>query len=201
MGLVIILALTLYIAISMGVIAWAVSYAKKQGKSAKRWGWGAALGMYLLVFWDWMPTVVMHQYYCATQAGFWVYKTPEQWKKENPGVMEGLVYDNTTPDLREGDDDIHIDTNVLNQRFNWVTEKQSLLWYLKAYRLQSQIIDISNGKAVARWVDFSSGKGRDYWKFWMNVASCPDGTTGRNNLFQYADELIKMTDTSKRNDK
>lgn len=83
MGLVIILALGLYLAIAIGVIAWAVSHAKKNGKSAARWGWGAALGMYLLVFWDWLPTVAAHKYYCSTEAGFWVYKTPEQWKAEN----------------------------------------------------------------------------------------------------------------------
>jgi hypothetical protein len=200
MGLVIILALGLYFLIAIGVVAGAVSYAKQQGKSAKRWGAGAALVMFLIPFWDWLPTVAAHKYYCETQAGFWVYKTPEQWKLENPGVMEGLVA-NKISIQRIGDDENHTDTQVLNQRFSWVTEKQNLVPYLQVYRLRSHIIDISNGKAVARWVDFSRGKGRDYWKFWMRATSCPDGTTNRNNLFHYADELIKMTDTTQRNGK
>ncbi len=200
MGLVIILALGLYLAISIGVVVWAINHAKKHGKSAKRWGWGAALGMYLLVFWDWIPTVAVHQYYCATEAGFWVYKTLDQWKAENPGVIETLVA-NKVSIQTIGDDENHTDTQVLNQRFHWVTEKQNLLPILPIYRWRSQVIDVSNGEAITRWVDFSSGKGRDYLKFWMNAESCPNGTTNRNNLFTFADELIKMTDTTQRNGK
>ncbi|MBK7764911.1 MAG: hypothetical protein IPI44_01795 [Sulfuritalea sp.] len=91
MGILIVGAMGLYLLIAFGVVIGAISHARKHGKSTKRWGWGAALVMYLIPFWDWIPTVAVHQYYCATEAGFWVYKTPEQWKKENPGVMETLV--------------------------------------------------------------------------------------------------------------
>jgi hypothetical protein len=90
MGFVIVVVGTVYLLISVGVVAWAVSHAKKAGKNAKKWGWGAVLVMWLIPFWDWIPTVVVHQYYCATESGFWVYKTLDQWKKENPGVMETL---------------------------------------------------------------------------------------------------------------
>ncbi len=91
MGLVIAGALALYLLITITVVIGVIKYAKKNGKSAKRWGCSAALVMYLIPFWDWIPTVVAHQYYCATEAGFLVYKTVEQWKKENPGVMETLI--------------------------------------------------------------------------------------------------------------
>ncbi len=52
MGLVIFGALGLYLLISVAVVVGATGYARRHGKSAKRWGSGAALGMYLLVFWD-----------------------------------------------------------------------------------------------------------------------------------------------------
>jgi len=91
MGLVILGALVIYGLVSIVVVLLAIRHAKKNGKSATRWGWGAALVMYLIPFWDWLRTVAMHQYNCATQSGFWVYKTPEQWMKENPGIMESLV--------------------------------------------------------------------------------------------------------------
>jgi hypothetical protein len=172
MGLVIILALGLYIAIAMGVIAWAVSYAKKNGKSAARWGWGAALGMYLLVFWDWIPTVVAHKYYCATEAGFWVYKTPEQWKKENPGVMEGLVYEESMP---------HIQTpygkaTSLNQRFIHLYKYDGPFLFNR-WRIETEIRDIKNGNVIAREVGFSTSQirrqaGWSGWKFWLDNQSC-----------------------------
>src|SRR5260221_102222 len=91
MGLVILAAIALYVLISVGVVIGAVAYARREGKNVRRWGWGAALVMYLIPCWDWIPTVVSQQYYSATEGGFWTYKTPEQWIRENPRMMETLV--------------------------------------------------------------------------------------------------------------
>src|ERR1035437_1593300 len=97
-GPVVLGAALLYLLISIAVVRWAIRYAWKNGKSAKRWGWGVALVMYLIPFWDWLPTVATHQFYCAKDAGFSIYKTPEQWKAENPGVIETLVENNRSPE-------------------------------------------------------------------------------------------------------
>ena len=88
MGLVILGMAALYMLISIGVVMSATTYAHTHGKSVKRWGWSAVLVMYLIPFWDWLPTIATHRYSCTTQSGFWIYKTLDQWKKENPGVME-----------------------------------------------------------------------------------------------------------------
>lgn len=62
----------------------------------------------------------MHKYYCLSQAGFWVYKTPEQWVKENPGVMETLTTQRMwLHDTAEGSDVVHI-----NQRFDLIYKKE-----------------------------------------------------------------------------
>jgi hypothetical protein len=90
MGLAILFGLAVYLLISAVVIWAARRWARRNGRDPRRWGWGAALVMYLIPFWDLIPTLVMHQYRCATEAGFWVYKTPEQWVAENPGVLETL---------------------------------------------------------------------------------------------------------------
>jgi hypothetical protein len=37
------------------------------------------------VFWDVFPTLIAHHYYCATDAGVWVYKAPQQWYAEKMG--------------------------------------------------------------------------------------------------------------------
>ncbi len=126
MGLIFLLVVGVYLLVSIGAVRGAIAYARQQGKSAKRWGWGAAFVMYLIPFWDWIPTVVMHRYYCATEAGFWIYKTPEQWKKENPGVMEMLVVNKGAPSRYQPFDDGHgkTDTYLLNDRFNWIVTQQ-----------------------------------------------------------------------------
>jgi hypothetical protein len=90
LGLVVLIIFAAYLLVS-GIVVWlAARWAKKRDRRPWVWGGLAAFAMYNLVFWDLIPTLVMHKYYCATEAGFWVYKTPEQWVKENPGVAETL---------------------------------------------------------------------------------------------------------------
>jgi hypothetical protein len=36
--------------------------------------------MYLIPFWDWLPTVAAHRYYCWKDSGFAVSKTLDQWR-------------------------------------------------------------------------------------------------------------------------
>ena len=61
MGFVIMVVMGVYLALSVFAVTWAINHAKKHGKSIKKWGWGAALVMYLIPFWDWLPTVAVHQ--------------------------------------------------------------------------------------------------------------------------------------------
>jgi hypothetical protein len=199
MGLVVIVALGLYLAISIGVIAWAISYAKKHGKSTKRWGWGVALAMYLLVFWDWIPTVVAHKYYCATEAGFWVYKTPEQWKKENPGVIEGLVNNKDAPSARQGDIQNYTDTYFLNNRFNWVVKHHGQFLFNR-WRHEQEVVDSKTNEVLARYVDFSTSQERRQagwsgWKFWidsrfMGKGFCKSGGKNKDELRSFRNNFM-----------
>jgi hypothetical protein len=101
MGLVIFGVIGVYFFTSLVAVAWAVSYAKKNGKSIKKWGWGAALVMYLIPLWDWIPSMAVHQFYCAKDAGFWVYKPLDTWEQENPGVMETLAMNHLPEQYRD----------------------------------------------------------------------------------------------------
>lgn len=177
MGILIVGALGLYLLVSLGVVIWAITHARKEGKNVKHWGWGAALVMYLIPFWDWIPTVAVHQYYCATEAGFWVYKTPEQWKKENPGVMETLVA-HRVPVLvfHEGDQDSWTDAEMLNQRIRLVSKRSGPL-FLYRWQWEGKWIDSSTNEVLARYVDFYTSHERRQagwagWKFWIATDHC-----------------------------
>ena len=88
MGLMVLGFFAVYLAASVWVVKAASGWAKANNKRPWLWGSLAAFVMYNLVFWDWIPTQIAHKYYCSTQAGFWVYKTPEQWVKENPELTK-----------------------------------------------------------------------------------------------------------------
>jgi hypothetical protein len=172
MGLVILGALALYLLISILVVNAAIKHATTSGKSAKRWGWGAALVMFLIPCWDWLPTVAVHQYKCATEAGFWVYKSVDQWKVENPGVMETLVYRKDIPRLETP----YGDAIKLNDRFLHIFKYEGP-YPLNRWRIETQIRDSKNGELIARELDFSTSQERrragwSGWKFWLDSERC-----------------------------
>ncbi|MDZ4200891.1 MAG: hypothetical protein U1C96_01945 [Gallionella sp.] len=186
MGFVVLMAMGVYLLISLGVVAWAISHAKKNGKSAKKWGWGAALVMYMIPFWDWIPTVAVHQFYCAKDSGFWVYKTLEQWKVENPGVMETLTTQRVPPNKFERGENFSISTTSWNARINSTHTSQGEL-FLNLWRREDKISDVKTGEMLAMYVDFSTSQvqrqaGWSGWKFWLDSQSC---IGGRDKAIQF----------------
>lgn len=178
-GLIVLAAIGIYLVISIAVVRGAIKHARSHGKSAKRWGWSAGLGMYMLVFWDWIPTVAVQQYYCAKDSGFWVYKTLDQWKAENPGVAETLVANKGASSMRQGDMQSYTDTYSLNQRFNWVVKKIGPL-FLNRWQWEKEVIDIKTNDVLVRYMDFSTGSGfisgpPRTLKFWLQSDHCIGG--------------------------
>ena len=142
------------------------------------------MAAYLLVFWDHIPTVLLHNYYCKKEAGFWVNKTLDQWKAENPGVMETLIASKGEPFRHEPFDDGHgkMDTYLVNDRFTWMVTQQDIFTWLPIIRTEWQIKDIQEDEILARYVDFGTGNsvkntagppGR--LKFWLSDPYCVNG--------------------------
>lgn len=155
------------------VVPMAVRYAAKHGRSKWRWGIGAFLLVYLPIFWDWIPTVATHQYYCAKDSGFWVYKTLDQWKAENPGVMEGLVYNKGAPSTRQGDMDTFTDTYLLNQRISFIVQQLRVFPWLPVYRIEETVADVQGNDVLARDTTFGSyDRIGSSLKFWMRIERC-----------------------------
>ncbi len=167
--------LTLLILIGIAfliVVPLAVRYAGKHGRSKWRWGIGAFLIVYFPIFWDWIPTVVAHKYYCEREAGFWVYKTLDQWKAENLGGMEGLVYYKDMPYVQAQNG---VET-ALNQRFIHVHNYEGPFLFNR-WRIETVIRDSKNGEVIAREIGFSTSQERrqagwDGWKFWLDNERC-----------------------------
>jgi tRNA(Phe) wybutosine-synthesizing methylase Tyw3 len=65
------------------------------------------------------------------------FKTPEQWKAENPSAAKTLVptgYDN---DFKKGS----VEGYKLNQRFIWEIESNQPVWHI-LYKREDRIVDI-----------------------------------------------------------
>ena len=162
--------LLVYVVLSVFAVKAVRRHANATGKSPQRWVWGAAFVLFLIPFWDWLPTVAMHRYYCSQDSGFWVYKTLDQWKAENPGVAETLV----------ANKDVHSANGayILNQRFNWAI-KNTISLPVNVWRREYMIVDRKNNDVLARYIDFSSGNGNiggePPVRFWLQSGHCSNG--------------------------
>ena len=183
----------IYLAVSVLVVWLAVKAARRFGIKGWKWGVPAALVMYAIVFWDHIPTLVLHKYYCATKAGFWVYKTPEQWKKENPGVAETLTWRERSPTYK-GSDGSH--GYRVNQRFKWEYRKIPTVPLFPVTVGSQSIVDVKTGEVMVRRVTVSSGYGSigggadpNSWKFWVGSEPCVPNT---REYGMYEDAFKKM---------
>lgn len=172
MGLVVLAVLGAYLLFSIGVVAGAVQYARKRQWSKLRWGISAALVMWLIPFWDWIPTMVVHRYYCENEAGLWVYKTKEQWMRENPGAMDGLRYNQALPQVQTR----YGMATAMNARFIYFYKYDGPL-PLNRWRVEVEIRDVMNGEVIAREIDYSVSQERRQagargWKFWLIEDRC-----------------------------
>ncbi len=139
--------------------------------------------------------VAVHQYYCSTEAGFWVYKSVDQWKAENPGVIETLVM-NEMPKLvsHNGDMNSWTDVEQLNQRINIVSKRNGPL-FLHRWRWEGEWMDSKKNEVLARYVDFYTSHERRQagwsgWKFWLATSHCL-GYQGRAIAFGKSTEEFK----------
>jgi hypothetical protein len=175
-------------------ISLALLYAIRTGRSKWGWGIGAFLLVFLPVFWDWIPTVATQQFYCAKDSGFWVYKTLDQWKAENPGVMETLVNNKGAPSTRQGDMENYTDTYFFNTRFNWVVKHNGQLLFNR-WRHEQEVVDTKTKAVLARYVDFSTSQERQQagwsgWKFWLASRHCVGGERNDSLMWQFTENFL-----------
>ena len=169
-GLMYLLFFSAYALISLAVVVGAVKWARKRGRSTFRWGFAAAFIMYNLVFWDWIPSIIQHEYYCRTKAGFWVYKTLDQWKAENPGILEALKYNNGKKKSDHKEDGRgYTNYYYLNNRFYVVSRIEDLLFLKLDFgvrSVQSILLDLNDDSVLAKYVGFTVGSAPGGLRFW-----------------------------------
>ena len=174
MGFVLLIGAPLYLAALAGATASGFYFAKLNDWSPAIRRLSAGVGfllVFLPVFWDWIPTVWLHSYYCDNNSGLTVNKTLDDWQKENPGVIETLVQPKSPRQLAAGDRRVY----ELNQRFRWEVESTSK--HLGLRETQNRIVDSITGEVLVRLIDYSDGMGklqtfRDF-KVWLARNSCP----------------------------
>lgn len=159
--------LALAVFATRAVVRWA---AKKGLTRGQRWLWGigVALVFYLIPFWDLIPTVLAHQYLCATEGKLQIHKTVEQWKVENKDIIASLRYDRDAKSVGAG----QYYRFPLNQRLA-SERKYPVEIFLSIKREEGRIIDMKTEEVLASYADFFAPGTGD--KFWLKTGRCRGG--------------------------
>jgi len=163
-----------YIFVSILLVYGSVKVAQKAGRNPWIPGISVALFMYLLVFWDFIPVLVKHHNLCKEQGGYWIYKTPEEWFKENPDTI-GKKWMNSKEFVPPED--------VGGWSRTWLSdyiysETRLDCNYAHAIRkYEYRMVDARTGEILARMVDFERGAGNPFlhadsitdYKLWLGM--------------------------------
>lgn len=175
LGLVVLAFIAFYLLVSILVVRATLRFARRSGRNTKLWGGMAALVMYNLLFWEVVPTILANEYYCRTAAGFHVYKTVEQWKRENPGVAETLSWQDLASSYTLEDGTRRY---VLNERFISDHTKTRPILFLSTTINAEVIVDREKGDVLARNVGIGYGHGHPMlgggWRVvdWFELKRC-----------------------------
>ena len=182
----------------LGVLIWAtrVAYllAKNRGWSRKKC-WVTAVGSFLVIylplFWDYIPMLVLHNYYCATEAKWEVHVTADEWRTRNSPVGSNFYQDGDARVVSVGE----YRRYLLNQRLA-IDRKELVPVFPAIRREEARIVDIQNGEVLAEYVEFITGYGvfsvggRGAWKFWMDTGACKGDIGYRANFGNYQREIL-----------
>ena len=138
------------------------------GRVAARWAAFVGACMVLLpVFWDILPALVAHRYYCAKDAGVQLYKEPQQWYAETKGakIAKPKVVDRSANGIRQNwgnfEEKIFVQNIFLSVRLN-----------------RSRLVDSNTGEVLLekKWYsiryDFNNYK---HLLIQVNYCPMPDG--------------------------
>lgn len=193
MGLAVLLFFAVYLLVSIRAVNKTVGWAKANDRKPWLWGGLAAFAMYNLVFWDFIPTLIAHKYYCSTQAGFWVYKTPEQWRAGNPDLtaeelkplgenkeyLRGFPY---KPLISMPNKKVMLINKRIYLDSNY---EKNIMKVLPIHKYTNFIADIRNDQKMAQQITFGSGYGNPMTgggilglKEWISNDNCSGLTAG-----------------------
>lgn len=208
-ALLILVIAGLYLIVSITVVYRAVQFAKRNGRSSWRWGGSAVLVMYLLVFWDHIPVLVLHKYYCGKDAGFWVHKTPEQWIKENSSNVGEPWSDQSkwrVQAMENGETRYWMSSRV------YLAIKRKPDYAHAIGREEKQLVDAMTGAPIAQAVDYGRGSisqfamGLHSWtdaKLWLGLGrrTCGTGEPYMVQLSNFGRRLQKLGEQKKGDEK
>jgi hypothetical protein len=179
-GLVVFCVAALYLAVMWLVVRWAWRGGRSNGGSLGKASAFALLGflaVYLPVFWNHIPVLIVHRSLCAKDAGFKAYVLQEQWFSQNKESVGKL----TKESVRQIDRSSRpFETQEgLHRRLFFggllTTESRGtvqLVLNVQIVRDERSVRDVKTGQLLATYVDYSASGHPDDIRSWLFPDRC-----------------------------
>jgi hypothetical protein len=207
-GLVVLIAAALYCLVMFLSVrgAWRKGLAIGGSQAwAFRYAALAFLAVYLPVFWDHIPTLVVHRAMCAKDAGFTAYVDAKQWHARNAeavAVVNRLPRNEReasikAPKTHDGFDRYSDFGGLLRNDYKY----EAVVSWLTVGRTERRVVEEKTGKVLAIAVDYGAGgpSRPENLRWWLRKGGCfdpppngdpqsegPTSPTGQIRWFKYA---------------
>ena len=172
LGLMYLGAAVLYLALMFFVVraAWRARHGSKRSIGAAF----ALTGFLCLpLFWGLLPTVLVHQEFCATDSGYQELVTPRQWAAKHPTLIEHLKDANLVASTKASAtvDGFARDVDFAGARAWDHRITKARKWGVEVTRVEQRIVDAADGAVLAKSIDYSTGS-QDHAAIWLTRPSC-----------------------------
>lgn len=194
LGLMYLGAAALYLAVVYVAMRWAWRAGRAGGGSwvkASGYAFAGFLVVYLPVFWNHIPVLLIQRARCAEDAGFTVFVTAEQWGRRNREVLQtlrGTDLDKTTVSrvLPSGFSRYEFFGGLLARETRTNVERRLGMQFTRS---ESRLVDARTGELLTLRIGYAVGP-RDDVRFWLTGHSCPiEPERGIHPSVKYAVEL------------
>lgn len=179
-GLVVLAVAALYLGLMLVVVRFAWRLGRAHGGTRRKAFGFASVGfllVYLPVFWDHIPTLVVHRYHCAKDAGFTAYVDAKEWHAKNAAAVAAV--NRLSRDEREAYTTLPQSSDGFERYVDFggllrldSRHKRVVSW-LPVGRSEQRIADARTEQVLAIAIDYSSGSSSpEYLKWWNSIGSC-----------------------------
>lgn len=108
--------------------------------------------------------------------------------------METLVSNKGALSTRQGNMESYTDTDISNNRFNWVVKRHGKFLFNR-WLHEYSVVDTKTNEVLAKYVDFSTSQispqaGWNGWKAWLTSEHCDGGGLNQDALRNYRNNFM-----------
>lgn len=179
-GLIVLFVAVLYFGLMFVAVRFAWRTGRFDGGSRSKafsLAFVAFLIIYLPVFWDHIPTLVVHRYMCAKDAGFTAFVDANVWHEKNAEVVSAVnrlprkerEASFKLPHKSQGFDHYVGFGGLLRNDY----KHESVTSWLTVQRFEQRVADARSGESLAVSIDYRAGKGSlNDLRRWLEIESC-----------------------------